>query len=304
MSTTHKKKPRNRIAELRKENHLTIQQLADVLGVANGTISRYEQGSREPKLNTWEKLANYFNVSVSYITGVTDNPNNDGGRLKSIRNAKGLSYQQLADAYNKEADNFSVFGHVEKHITAQTIENIENGNYQPTKREWQLLSYALNVPQFYLAGHSNDKTGWQEWAEATGYSVEQLQNEVKRLIDTNRLDANSDKQHQIDYAVKSLDGHEPTTTSGVMNGVQEKIHDLLNYVDDAFLITETTQPVSKSKYGIIHNNPNDTHVRKDMDKATYKQIVDILNKTNLKLGQVSNNYIYNQFGDDQANKKG
>lgn len=299
----------NRIKQLRQERKLSIDQLSKELkesgvSISPASISKYEREVRNPKIENWNALANFFNVSVSYITGVTDNPNNDSGRLKSIRNAKGLSYQQLADAYNKEADNFSVFNHVEKHITAQTIENIENGNYRPTKREWQLLAYALNVPQFYLAGHSNDKTGWQEWAEATGYSVEQLQNEVKRLIDTKRLDANADKQRQINYAVQSLDCQVPTTTSGVINGVQEKIHDLLNYVDDAFLITETTQSASKSKYEIIHNSPNDTHVRKDMDKATYKQIVDILNETNLKLIQVANNHIYDQPGDDQANKKG
>lgn len=66
------KKPHNRIAELRKENNLTIQQLADEMGVANGTISRYEQGSREPKIEMWLKLANYFNVPMSYLTGVSD----------------------------------------------------------------------------------------------------------------------------------------------------------------------------------------------------------------------------------------
>lgn len=62
----------NRIAELRKENKLTIQQLADAMGVANGTISRYEQGTREPKIAMWRKLADYFNVSTSYLQGLTD----------------------------------------------------------------------------------------------------------------------------------------------------------------------------------------------------------------------------------------
>lgn len=76
--STEEKKPHNRIAELRKEKHLTIQQLADEIGVANGTISRYEQGSREPKLETWIKLAFYFNVPVSYLQGLTDNRNTEG----------------------------------------------------------------------------------------------------------------------------------------------------------------------------------------------------------------------------------
>lgn len=63
---------KNRLKQLREENHLTIQQLADELGVANGTISRYEQGSREPKLKTWKQLADFFEVSTTYLMGFSD----------------------------------------------------------------------------------------------------------------------------------------------------------------------------------------------------------------------------------------
>lgn len=66
------KKLRNRIAELRKHKGLTIQQVADGIGVSNGTISRYEKGSREPKLETWIKLASFFNVPVPYLQGISD----------------------------------------------------------------------------------------------------------------------------------------------------------------------------------------------------------------------------------------
>lgn len=66
------KKLRNRIAELRKDKGLTIQQVADGIGVSNGTISRYEKGSREPKLETWMKLADFFDVPVSYIQGISN----------------------------------------------------------------------------------------------------------------------------------------------------------------------------------------------------------------------------------------
>lgn len=62
----------NRLRELRIKKGLTIQQVADGIGVSNGTISRYEQGSREPKLDTWKKLADYFNVTPQYLVGWTD----------------------------------------------------------------------------------------------------------------------------------------------------------------------------------------------------------------------------------------
>lgn len=62
----------NRIKEIRKKKKLTLQQVADAIGVGNNTISRYETGKREPKLKTWEKLANFFNVSVTYLMGISD----------------------------------------------------------------------------------------------------------------------------------------------------------------------------------------------------------------------------------------
>ena len=66
------KKPHNRIAELRREKGLTLQQVGDAVGVGNNTISRYENGKREPNSEMWKKLANYFNVSVDYLVGNDD----------------------------------------------------------------------------------------------------------------------------------------------------------------------------------------------------------------------------------------
>lgn len=65
----------NKIAELRKEQSITLQQLADYLGVSNGTISRYETGLRQPKSETWKSLADYFGVEVPYIQGFSNLPN-------------------------------------------------------------------------------------------------------------------------------------------------------------------------------------------------------------------------------------
>lgn len=62
----------NRIKELRKEKNLTLKELGQKVGMANNTLSQYETGKREPKLETWNKLAEYFNVPTSYLMG-TDN---------------------------------------------------------------------------------------------------------------------------------------------------------------------------------------------------------------------------------------
>lgn len=63
----------NRIKELRKEKGLTLEEVAKALGVTNMTISRYENGKREPKLAMWQKLADFFGVPVPYLQGLEPN---------------------------------------------------------------------------------------------------------------------------------------------------------------------------------------------------------------------------------------
>lgn len=59
----------NRLKELRKDRNLTIQQVADAIGVGRNTISRYENEKHQPRPESWKRLADYFGVSVDYLKG-------------------------------------------------------------------------------------------------------------------------------------------------------------------------------------------------------------------------------------------
>lgn len=62
----------NRIRELRAERNLTLMKLGEKVGLAPTTISQYENGNRKPKIERWQKLADYFGVSVGYLQGIED----------------------------------------------------------------------------------------------------------------------------------------------------------------------------------------------------------------------------------------
>ena len=65
----------DRLKELRKKNKAVTQKnMADYIGIVERTYRRYEAGELEPNHETTIKLAEYFNVSVDYILGLTDNP--------------------------------------------------------------------------------------------------------------------------------------------------------------------------------------------------------------------------------------
>ena len=62
----------NRLKELRKSKELTLKDIQDQTGIKRSTYSDYENGKTEPKLETWQKLADYFNVPVPYLQGILD----------------------------------------------------------------------------------------------------------------------------------------------------------------------------------------------------------------------------------------
>ncbi|WP_368252047.1 helix-turn-helix domain-containing protein [Enterococcus sp. 2201sp1_2201st1_B8_2201SCRN_220225] len=60
------------LTELRKQKKLTQEEMAKIIGVARTTYSSYEQGRRTPDVDVQNKIADYFNVSLDYLHGRTD----------------------------------------------------------------------------------------------------------------------------------------------------------------------------------------------------------------------------------------
>ncbi|MBE6691187.1 MAG: helix-turn-helix transcriptional regulator [Ruminococcaceae bacterium] len=63
-----------RLKELRKQRGISQLKLAMDLNMNQNSISRYETGEREADYNTLILFADYFNVSIDYLLGRTDNP--------------------------------------------------------------------------------------------------------------------------------------------------------------------------------------------------------------------------------------
>ncbi len=64
-----------RLKRLRKEKHLTQQEVGDIIGVSKVAVSGYENGIRSPETETLKKIAELFNTSIDYLVGYSDIPN-------------------------------------------------------------------------------------------------------------------------------------------------------------------------------------------------------------------------------------
>ena len=63
-----------RLKQLRKERKISQLKLALDLNMNQNSISRYENGQREADYATLILFADYFDVSIDYLLGRTNNP--------------------------------------------------------------------------------------------------------------------------------------------------------------------------------------------------------------------------------------
>lgn len=64
-----------RLGDLRQDNDLTQQQVADLLHCQREVYRRYEKGTREIPVSYAIVLARHYNVTVDYLLGVSDKKN-------------------------------------------------------------------------------------------------------------------------------------------------------------------------------------------------------------------------------------
>ncbi|MCS9985137.1 XRE family transcriptional regulator [Weissella paramesenteroides] len=132
----------NRLKEVRLEKKLTQKEVSRQTGIPVNTYSNYERGDREPKLETWKKLADYFDVSVGYLQGL------DNFLPKKIHK-NFLEFDKNIKNSSNTADNLSAYNM----WILQNIDNTFNmGNdYYKYFNDYQLEKIAHALELVYQA---------------------------------------------------------------------------------------------------------------------------------------------------------
>ena len=111
-----------RIRVIRNARGLTIEELAEISDLPSSVITEYEEGSRKLSLPDIEKLCDALNINVSYLLSQGKKKYELSERLRSIREAQGMTVTSLAD---KAGVSPGLISQIENNLTMPSFETLE-----------------------------------------------------------------------------------------------------------------------------------------------------------------------------------
>lgn len=114
-----------RLEDLRDEHDLKKKDVAKAIGVVESVYSEWENGKLSIPTKRLNQLANYFEVNIDYMLGISNKRNRIkssdeidmklvSARLKEIRKSLKLTMRDLSDKFN---------------TSSSAISNYENGKF-------------------------------------------------------------------------------------------------------------------------------------------------------------------------------
>lgn len=105
------------LKQLRKENNLTYNELADDIGYSKAIIGFWENEQKQPTLQALIALSNYFNVSIDYLTGREE----EDGRII-------IQEQKLPNDEENLLNNYRHLPNELKTMTQEYVKTLNNLN--------------------------------------------------------------------------------------------------------------------------------------------------------------------------------
>ncbi|MGN0596180.1 MAG: helix-turn-helix domain-containing protein [Ruminiclostridium sp.] len=121
-----------RIRDLREDSDLTQKALAEYLGTTTQYYGRYEQGQIEIPFERAIKLAEFYNVSLDFLAGRTDNK--DGFAAENLQKSLKACEEKLSrysDELNKNitlVSKFEKLSDTSKLIVLNLLEELAKGS--------------------------------------------------------------------------------------------------------------------------------------------------------------------------------
>ncbi len=178
----------NRISELRKQHGYSQVSLGKAINRAQNTICNWENGNREPDIESLILLSSLFGVSIDYLLGKTNttpsinteisNSKIFSENLKKLRQSKGV--------YQKDIANWLK-------IDRTTYVKYERGQSTPDYNILLKLADYFSVSVDYLLGHSDSQV--LNTRNETDKRLESIIENYQKLNDAGKDDLAKHAEH-------------------------------------------------------------------------------------------------------------
>ena len=192
----------DKIKKYREENNMTQKDIAEVLEVKVGTISKYESGTIEPNIKSLKKLSNMFNITVDELLREEDEKYNFSkiNILEVLREQKEMKLNgnlyhntQVMFAYNtnhiegsKLTEDQTRYIYETNSILFESQNIVSVDDILETANHFKLVDYMLNVAdknltekmikEFHKILKQGTSDSYKDWFKVGDYKT--MPNEV------------------------------------------------------------------------------------------------------------------------------
>ncbi|MBS4032524.1 MAG: helix-turn-helix transcriptional regulator [Clostridiales bacterium] len=134
----------DKVRAMREEKKLTLEELGKHLDLSTTYLSEIELEERTPSIQTLQKISRYFSVPVSVFLHTQSKLITTGKKIKTTREAKGMTQKQLAGGAE---------------VSPGLIAQLEAGKVQPSLKTIERIASALGVSTCFLILEQEDAEG-------------------------------------------------------------------------------------------------------------------------------------------------
>ncbi|WP_346888845.1 helix-turn-helix transcriptional regulator [Clostridium sp. UBA1056] len=164
------------LKSIRKERHISQEELAEIIGVSRQAVSKWEQGSGYPEMEKLLVLSKELNVSLDYLML---------GEIKSTENNKALSNNIIVPTGK---------------ITIKSYDGKSIVNCYKVLASHVMYKAKNDEPKYWLIG-VNSGAFWGEKSIVLGWYVDE--EKIKKEMDEIAKSINNGIQaYELKYAVK------------------------------------------------------------------------------------------------------
>ncbi len=101
----------NRLRELRNEKRLTLRELAEKVNMSFSNIATLERGDSQLREDTARLFADFFNVSIDYLLGNSDdrNPSSTPSAKDQLKGVQLALFNQVGELTEEQAEDVLQF---------------------------------------------------------------------------------------------------------------------------------------------------------------------------------------------------